>query len=242
MVDRWWISPHSTSKIGSPYSVRASPSASAKMKANGAHSNRRRSLPAGYFECAGYAKTPPPLLKMWCRSGVIPPEYRSVFPEKMQSSSHFLYSGRSRQARQFPGAKNSDFGAIFKFFRVRINSPTSLSSNSCTPRSRTAITSVIRGPYTAYAAATRSLPFLPRNWSPSQIPKIEPIAKLQSTSELPSSGSYATAKRPRGAGKTCVPSCSSETMRATSSDFSSSPAIILSAETSRASWSSPEEF
>lgn len=60
------------------------------------------------------------------------------------------------------------------------------------PLGHKAITSTVLGPYTAYAAATCSLPLRPMRALPGQMPKMLPTAKLAPTMLLPSSGSKAT--------------------------------------------------
>lgn len=67
-------------------------------------------------------------------------------------------------------------------------------TGSPSPRWASAITKHVLGPYTAYAAATCSLPFLPTSSFPGQMPKMLPTAKLAPTMLLPSSGSKPTCK------------------------------------------------
>ena len=60
------------------------------------------------------------------------------------------------------------------------------------PGRGSATTRIVLGPYTAYTAAACSRPFLPISWSPGQMPKMLPTAKLAATMLLPSKGSNAT--------------------------------------------------
>lgn len=118
---------------------------------------------------------------MWWTSGTSPPLYLKVYCSLIQYATSSAYAGLSFAALTLAGAKN--FLPVGKEMEMadspdNHSSPTNVNCWTTkfsveAPEDGLAITSTVRGPWTAYAAAIISRPDRPINPEPGHIPNID---------------------------------------------------------------------